>query len=95
MSTAVVSIWTWGFNSFGQAFFIMNFFHAFQYFAIVWWSEKKNLAGRLKLAGRKRGLAVTLVLFLVPQSGTLCTIPPTALPCHAQTKAPTSVGRHK
>ena len=35
-STALCSIYTWGFDSFGQAFFIMNFFHAWQYFALVW-----------------------------------------------------------
>ena len=32
-----VSLYAWGFNSFGEAFFVMNFFHALQYFAIVWW----------------------------------------------------------
>ncbi len=41
--TAFVSVACWGFGSFGEAFFIMNFFHAFQYFAIVWWSEKKTI----------------------------------------------------
>jgi hypothetical protein len=45
--TALVSVVAWGFNSFGQAFLIMNFFHAWQYFAIVWWSENKNIAGVL------------------------------------------------
>lgn len=32
-STGAVSIFTWGFNSFGEAFFIMNLFHAVQYSA--------------------------------------------------------------
>jgi hypothetical protein len=41
--TAFVSIACWGFGSFGEAFLIMNFFHAFQYFAIVWWSEKRTI----------------------------------------------------
>ena len=31
VSTGAVSIYTWGFNTFGEAFFIMNFFHALQY----------------------------------------------------------------
>jgi len=42
-STAACSIYTWGFNSFGQAFFIMNFFHALQYFALVWHAEKTRI----------------------------------------------------
>ena len=41
--TGFVSISCWGFGSFGEAFLIMNFFHALQYFAIVWWSEKATL----------------------------------------------------
>jgi hypothetical protein len=43
-TTGIVSILTWGFLPPGPAFFIMNFFHAFQYFGIVWWSEKKSIA---------------------------------------------------
>lgn len=43
-NTSIVSIFAWGFNSFGAAFFIMNVFHATQYFAIVWFSENKNLS---------------------------------------------------
>ncbi len=35
MSTGLVSIYTWGFNTWGEAFFIMNVFHAVQYFGIV------------------------------------------------------------
>jgi hypothetical protein len=63
-STAAVSIYTWGFNSFGQAFFIMNFFHAFQYFGIVWWSEKKSMMGLFRLDQVKWGKWATLALFL-------------------------------
>jgi hypothetical protein len=63
-STAAVSIYTWGFNSFGQAFFIMNFFHAFQYFGIVWWSEKKTMTSLFRLEGVRWGKWLTLALFL-------------------------------
>ena len=42
-STALCSIWAWGFNPFGEAFFIMNVFHALQYFAIVWWREQGTM----------------------------------------------------
>ncbi len=48
ISTAIVSIFAWGFNSFGEAFFIMNFFHAWQYFAIVWAKERKTMVGVIK-----------------------------------------------
>ena len=63
-STAAVSIYTWGFNSFGQAFFIMNFFHAFQYFGLVWWSEKKSMMNLFRLSGVRWGKWATLALFL-------------------------------
>jgi hypothetical protein len=68
-STAAVSIYTWGFNSFGQAFFIMNFFHAFQYFGIVWWSEKKTMMGLFHLGDVKWGKWATLGLFLLIGGG--------------------------
>lgn len=42
-SLTVCSVQSWAFNSFGQAFFIMECFHALQYFAMVWWSEKSNM----------------------------------------------------
>ena len=41
--TGLCSLVFWGFNTFGEAFFVMNFFHAVQYFALVWWAEQKNL----------------------------------------------------
>ncbi|MBT6431381.1 MAG: hypothetical protein HOK30_27195 [Rhodospirillaceae bacterium] len=62
--TGVCSIYAWGFNPFGMAFFIMNFFHAWQYFALIWWSERKTL---VRLAGREgragaTGAALALLL---------------------------------
>ena len=48
LSTAAVSVVVWGFNPLGYAFLIMNFFHALQYFGIVWWSEKKNLTSLVR-----------------------------------------------
>lgn len=47
--TGACSIYTWGFNSFGEAFFIMNLFHAVQYFGIVWATEKGNVRHLLRL----------------------------------------------
>lgn len=47
-STALVSVISWGFNPFGQAFFTMNFFHAVQYFAIIWYAERSVLKAPFK-----------------------------------------------
>lgn len=63
--TGLVSLYAWGFNSFGEAFFVMNFFHALQYFALVWWSEKGNLCRILGLHGRRAGGAMTWLVLLV------------------------------
>lgn len=60
--TGVVSLVAWGYNSFGQAFLIMNFFHAWQYFAIVWWSENKNLSERFGVAHWKWGKPLTFLI---------------------------------
>jgi len=58
--TGLCSIFTWGFNSFGEAFFIMNFFHALQYFALVWWMERDNMTRTMRTPRRW----LTLVVFL-------------------------------
>ncbi len=42
LGTAAVSVWAWGFNPLGMALFIMNFFHAWQYFALVARYERRN-----------------------------------------------------
>ena len=64
-ATGACSIYSWGFNTFGEAFFIMNFFHAFQYFALVWWSEKKTMLNLFHLGSIRWGKPIALVLFLV------------------------------
>ena len=53
-STGFVSIYTWGFNSWGQAFLIMNLFHAVQYLALVWAMEGKRIARADAAAERPR-----------------------------------------
>jgi hypothetical protein len=45
-TTAIASVLAWGMDSFGQALVVVNVFHAVQYFAIVWWSERDNI-GRM------------------------------------------------
>jgi len=63
-STGAVSIYTWGFNTFGEAFFIMNFFHALQYFAIVWAFEKKNMMKLFRVDRLPFAKPLTIALFL-------------------------------
>jgi len=60
-STGFVSIYTWGFNSWGQAFLIMNLFHGVQYLAIVWAMEGKRIAALMHLPRRPR---IALALYL-------------------------------
>ena len=62
--TGGVSIYAWAFNSFGEAFVIMNLFHAVQYFAIVWAVEKKSMRGLFRLEKLRWGVPITLALFL-------------------------------
>jgi hypothetical protein len=56
-STGAVSIYSWGFNSWGQAFLIMNLFHAVQYLALVWAMEGKRIAATLRLPRHPRLVA--------------------------------------
>jgi hypothetical protein len=61
--TGLCSIYTWGFNTWGEAFFIMNFFHAVQYLALVWATERKTIIARARLGGRRRAGALAALLF--------------------------------
>jgi hypothetical protein len=63
-STGACSIYTWGFNTFGEAFFIMNFFHAWQYFALVWWTEQQNMTRLFRLGGLTWGKPLALALYV-------------------------------
>jgi hypothetical protein len=65
VSTALVSLLSWGFNSFGEGFLIVNLFHALQYFAIVWWAEKENLPRVFRVEGRRWARPSALLLFLL------------------------------
>jgi hypothetical protein len=48
-STGVCSLIAWGTNPWGQAFLIMNLFHAVQYLGLVWWVERPRLARVFRL----------------------------------------------
>ncbi|MFW5925077.1 MAG: hypothetical protein ACOCV4_02865 [Myxococcota bacterium] len=76
VSTGVCSIYTWGFNTWGEAFFIMNLFHAVQYLGLVWAVEHRRIMDRLRLAGRRRGkpLAATAFLGSVTAYGVTVTV---------------------
>jgi hypothetical protein len=63
-STGLVSIYTWGFNSWGEAFLIMNVFHALQYFGIVWATEHTNLRRVLRLQQVPGGRVLTWWIFV-------------------------------
>lgn len=67
-STGLCSIYTWGFNSWGMAFFIMNFFHAVQYLAVVWAMEKKRIMARLRVSEWRWGHVAAGVAFLASVS---------------------------
>jgi hypothetical protein len=69
VSTGFCSVYTWGFNSFGQAFFIMNFFHALQYFALVWHHEKGNITSAFGMNRLARSWPAGLVFFLAISFG--------------------------
>ncbi|MGB8331868.1 MAG: hypothetical protein WCE62_17205 [Polyangiales bacterium] len=60
VSTGLVSIYTWGFNTWGEAFFIMNVFHAVQYFGLVWATEKSNIVRICRLDGRRFAIPIAL-----------------------------------
>lgn len=68
-ATGITAIWVWGFNPFGQAFFIMNFFHALQYFALVWWSERNTMIGAFRLSRLAWAKPAALALFLAGAFG--------------------------
>lgn len=53
VSTGAGSIYTWGFNTWGEAFFIMNLFHAIQYFGLVWIKETKQMMKMFRLDGMR------------------------------------------
>jgi len=63
-STGLVSIYTWGFNTWGEAFLIMNVFHAVQYFGIVWASERGNMQRLFRLERVRGGRVLTWWLFV-------------------------------
>ena len=63
-SVGITSVWAWGFLPPVEAFFVANLFHAAQYFAIVWWLEKKNIRQVFGLGSIPGGQWLTLGAFV-------------------------------
>jgi hypothetical protein len=63
--TGCVSIYVWGFRSFFDAFWVMNFFHALQYFAIVFYTERTNLARLFRVDRFALGMPLVLMWIVV------------------------------
>jgi hypothetical protein len=66
ISTGLTSIYAWGFNPLGYAFFIMNLFHAVQYFAIVYIFEKDNIASNLRVTKSQWKKFIIIFILFVP-----------------------------
>ena len=64
-TTGACSIYTWGLNSWGEAFFIMNLFHAVQYLALIWATKQQGLVRLAGPAGRRKVLVGALYLVSV------------------------------
>lgn len=65
VSTAIASITAWGFLVPWKAFVAINFFHALQYFAIVWCLEKKSIRRVFRLENLPGGYAFAFLAFVV------------------------------
>jgi len=63
-STGLCSIVCWGFDTWGEAFFVMNVIHAVQYLALVWATEHRHLAERAGLGDVRGGKALLLLGYL-------------------------------
>jgi hypothetical protein len=68
-STGLCSIVAWGFNSWGEAFFIMNLFHAVQYMALVWAVERKTITGLFRVGRLPGSPQLAFAGFLVASFG--------------------------
>lgn len=64
-TTGVTSVWAWGFMPPFYAFFVSNFYHALQYFGIVWAIEHRNIRRTAGLSRLSSGTWITFALFLL------------------------------
>ena len=70
-STGLCSIYCWGFDSWGEAFFVMNLLHAVQYLALMWATEHRRLLERLRSTplGARKGVLLGAFLIAVLSYG--------------------------
>ena len=64
VTTGACSIYCWGFDSWGEAFFIMNLLHAVQYLALVWATERERIRERLRLGRWRASAPMAAAVFL-------------------------------
>ncbi|NIM29079.1 MAG: hypothetical protein GTO67_14450 [Gammaproteobacteria bacterium] len=64
-STGITSVWAWGFLPPFYAFFVSNFYHALQYFGIVWAIENRNIRRTIGLSNLSSGAWITFAVFLL------------------------------
>tara|TARA_A100001015_G_scaffold277361_1_gene336496 strand:+ start:165 stop:1187 length:1023 start_codon:yes stop_codon:yes gene_type:complete len=60
--TTLVSIIAWGFCSFGTAMMIVNLFHAWQYYGMIYWSEKPAISKRFSLTNQQGKIIIISIL---------------------------------
>lgn len=58
--SSIVSIYIWGFHPLFEAFWVQNFFHSLQYFAIIGFSEHRNLAQMFRVDRFIYGSAIAI-----------------------------------
>lgn len=64
-STAVTSTFAWGWLPPFEAFFAVNFFHALQYFGIVWWIERRTIEQRMGFRRLATGTGLALFAYVL------------------------------
>lgn len=68
-NTAVASVAAWGYFPDEVCILTINFFHAWQYFGIVWWTERGNIQTRLHLSRVRWGAWLALVIMVGVSAG--------------------------
>ena len=65
-TTLFTSVFAWGFNKFGDAFFIVNLYHSVQYFAIVWSTEQRQEGSIISILKKRYGQIIAFLCFFIP-----------------------------
>ncbi|MBI2374764.1 MAG: hypothetical protein HYV07_12280 [Deltaproteobacteria bacterium] len=65
VSLSIASVWSWGFDTFGQSYLTMECFHALQYFAVIRWTERDNLQKTFGLSSVPWGGTLAMAIVVV------------------------------